>query len=118
MPIDDLSVLGNALRAARKGKNLTQEQLADESHVSLKQIADIENAKRNPSYLILKALTKVLHLSLDSLINSELTPDEMGQNEMKLIYMKCPPEMREVLLHHTRVFAEELNDLSKKLETK
>ena len=61
MPIDDLTALGDALRAARKEKNLTQEQLADESHVSTKQIADIEKARRNPSYLILKALAKVVH---------------------------------------------------------
>lgn len=66
MPIDDLTALGDALRAARKEKNLTQEQLADESHVSTKQIADIEKARRNPSYLILKALAKVVHLSLAS----------------------------------------------------
>ena len=113
MPIDDLTALGEALRAARKEKNLTQEQLADEAHVSTKQIADIEKAKRNPSYVILKALAKVVHLSLDSLIFSDLSPDEAGQNEMK-----CPPEMRETLLQHTRGFTEELKELSKKLETK
>ena len=118
MPIDDLTALGDALRAARKEKNLTQEQLADKSHVSTKQIADIEKAMRNPSYLILKALAKVVHLSLDSLMYPDLTPDEAGQNEMKLLYMNCPPEMRETLLHHTRGFAEELKELSKKLETK
>ena len=33
MLIDDLTALGDALRAARKEKNLTQAQLADESHV-------------------------------------------------------------------------------------
>ena len=39
MPIsNDLTALGDALRAARKEKNLTQEQLADESHVSTKQL--------------------------------------------------------------------------------
>ena len=85
MPIDDLTALGDALRAARKEKNLTQEQLADESHVSTKQIADIEKARRNPSYLILKALAKAVHLSLDSLMYPDLTPDEAGQNEMKLL---------------------------------
>ena len=97
---------------------LTQEQLADESHVSTKQIADIEKARRNPSYLILKALAKVVHLSLDSLMYPDLSPDEAGQNEMKLLYMNCPPEMRETLLQHTRGFTEELKELSKKLETK
>ena len=118
MPIDDLTALGDALRAARKEKNLTQEQLADESHVSTKKIADIEKARRNPSYLILKALAKAVHLSLDSLMYPDLSPDEAGQNEMKLLYMSCPPEMRETLLRHTRGFAEELKELSKKLETK
>ena len=118
MPIDDLTALGDALRAARKQKNLTLEQLADESHVSTKQIADIEKARRTPSYLILKALAKVVHLSLDSLICPDLSPDEAGQNEMKLLYMNCPPEMRETLLRHTRGFVEELKELSKKLETK
>ena len=96
MPIDELTALGDALRAARKEKNLTQEQLADESHVSTKQIADIEKARRNPSYLILKALAKVVHLSLDSLMYPDLSPDEAGQNEMKLLYMNCPPEIHEI----------------------
>ena len=36
--------------------------------------------------------------------------------EMKMLYLNCPPEMRETLLHHTRGVAEELRDLSKKLE--
>ena len=46
MPIDDLTALGDILRAARKEKNLTQQQLADESHVSIKEIADIEKGKK------------------------------------------------------------------------
>ena len=118
MPIDDLTALGQKMREARKNKELTQQELSDLSHVSVKQIANIEKGKMNPSYLILKALAKVVHLSLDSLMYPNLTPDEAGQNEMKLLYMNCPPEMRETLLHHTRGFAEELKELSKKLETK
>ena len=109
MPIDELTILGDMLRAARKEKNFTQQQLADESHISIKEIADIEKGRRNPSYLI-------MHFSLDSLIRPELTPDEAGQNEMKLLYLNCPPEMRETLLSHTRGFAEELKEISKKLE--
>ena len=117
MPIDELTILGDMLRAARKEKNFTQQQLADESHISIKEIADIEKGRRNPSYLIMKTLAKVLHFSLDSLIRPELTPDEAGQNEMKLLYLNCPPEMRETLLSHTRGFAEELKEISKKLES-
>lgn len=35
---------------------------------------------------------------------------------MKLLYINCPPEMRETLLSHNRGFAEELKKISKKLE--
>ena len=107
-----------------KGRLITPEEFgeivirsSDDGEVlKLKEIADIEKGRRNPSYLIMKTLAKVLHFSLDSLIRPELTPDEAGQNEMKLLYLNCPPEMRETLLSHTRGFAEELKEISKKLE--
>ena len=118
MPIDDLTVLGATLKAARKEKGYTQEQLSDESHVSVKHIANIEKGKMNPSYLILKALATVLHISLDALIHPTLITDEAGESEIRLIYRNCPPEMRETLLHHTHIFADELEELSKKLEIK
>ena len=54
MPIDDLTALGQKMREARKNKELTQQELSDLSHVSVKQIANIEKGKMNPSYLILK----------------------------------------------------------------
>ncbi len=62
MPIDDLTALGQKMREARKGKSLTQQELSDLSHVSVKQIAKIEKGQMNPSFLILKALAKVLPL--------------------------------------------------------
>ena len=71
MPIDDLTALGQKMRGARKNKELTQQELSDLSHVSVKQIANIEKGKMNPSYLILRALAKVLHISLDTLINPD-----------------------------------------------
>ena len=52
MPIDDLTALGQKMREARKNKELTQQELSDLSHVSVKQIANIEKGKMNPSYLM------------------------------------------------------------------
>ena len=49
------------MRETRKNKELTQQELSDLSHVSVKQIANIEKGKMNTSYLILRALAKVLH---------------------------------------------------------
>ena len=84
MPIDDLTALGQKMREARKKKDLTQQELADLSHVSIKQIAKIEKGKINPSYLILKALAKVLPISLDTLINPDVSPEDEGATQMKL----------------------------------
>ena len=87
------------------------------SHVSVKQIANIEKGKMNPSYLILRALAKVLHISLDTLINPDVSLEDAGVNQMKMLYSSCPPEMRDTLLHHTQETVKELKELSEKFET-
>ena len=43
MPIDVLTALRQKMRKARKNKELTKQELSDLSHVSVKQIANIEN---------------------------------------------------------------------------
>ena len=53
MPIDDLTALGQKMREARKKKDLTQQNLSDLSHVSVKQIANIEKGHMNPPFFIL-----------------------------------------------------------------
>ena len=116
MPIDDLTALGQKMREARKKKDLTQQELADLSHVSVKQIANIEKGKMNTSYLILRALAKVLHISLDTLINPDVSLEDEGVNQMKMLYSSCPPEMRDTQLHHTQEMVKELTELSEKFE--
>ena len=116
MPIDDLTALGQKMRGARKNKELTQQELSDLSHVSVKQIANIEKGKMNSSYLILRALAKVLHISLDTLINPDISLEDEGVNQMKMLYSSCPPEMRDTLLHHTQETVKELTELSEKFE--
>ena len=86
MPIDDLTALGQKMREARKKKDLTQQELADLSHVSVKQIAKIEKGEINPSYLILKALANVLPFSLDPLINPDDYTEDKRANKMKMLY--------------------------------
>ena len=99
MPIDDLTALGQKMREARKNKELTQQELSDLSHVSVKQIANIEKGKMNPSHLILRALAKVLHISLDTLINPDVSLEDEGVNQMKMLYSSCPRQAMPVLIH-------------------
>ena len=97
MPVEDLGKLGMRMRAARNEMGLTQQRLSDMCHVSIREIAKIENEEMNPSFLILKAIIQILHNSLDSLIISDGSADE-GAEQMKMLYLSCSPEMQETLL--------------------
>ena len=104
------------MREARKKKDLTQQELADLSHVSVKQIASIEKGQINPSYLILKALAKVLPALFGHSINPDVASEDEGANQIKILDCSCSSEMRETLLHHTQETAKELTELSENLK--
>lgn len=107
-----LKELGQKLKAARKIKGLTQQQLADISHVSLKHIQNCERGEKNPSFEILRALAQVLDISLDSLITPNVfLDDEQAANEMRQLYLSCPPVARKALLNSTRALVNELKDM-------
>ena len=99
-----------------KAKDLYFSYDKDKSFIT-KLNVEIEKGKINPSYLILKALAKVLPISLDDLINPDVSPEDEGANQMKMLYCSCPSEMRETLLHHTQETVKELTELSEKFET-
>ena len=103
-----LKELGQRIQKARKEKNLTQQELDDLSHVSLKHVQSCERGKKNPSFEVLRAFTRVLDLSLDSLMNLDMPEDEQTANEMRQLYLSCPPEARKVLLNSTLALADEL----------
>ena len=58
-----------------------------------------------------------MHISLDTLINPDISLEDEGVNQMKMLYSSCPPEMRDTLLHHTQETVKELTELSEKFET-
>ncbi len=112
MPNADAIALGKQIKAVRKAMKMTQEQLALKSNVSVKYIANIENGKQNPSFDILSSILHVLPLSLDSVINPNLSEAERECRELESIYFACPPEMRKTLLDATRLLAIHLTELS------
>lgn len=112
MPNADAIALGKQIKAVRKAMKMTQEQLALKSNVSVKYIANIENGKQNPSFDILSSILHVLPLSLDSVINPNLSEAERECRELESIYFACPQEMRKTLLDATRSLAIHLTELS------
>lgn len=116
MPEKNLKRLGQQLRAARNDARLTQEQLSTLSHVSTKHIANIEKGKMNPSFEILLALSKVLKLSLDSLVFPNISEEDVACKQLAISYKSCRPAMRKTMLNSTRTLANELAALEQHIE--
>ena len=103
---------GKRLQTLRLYKKLTQQELADLSHVSLKHVQSCERGEKNPSFEVLRAFGKVLNLSLDSLMNLDLPEDEQSANDMRQLYLSCPPAARKALLNSARALADELKEMT------
>lgn len=68
---------GEQFKKIRKEKNLTQEQVAAQLHVSRQAVSNWENNKNLPDIEMTIEIAKVFHVSLDSLI---LGDDEDGSD--------------------------------------
>ena len=64
--------IGKLIREKRKEQNLTQEQLAEKTGLSVTHISNIENNHTKLSIEKLIIIAKTLNLSLDSLIFDEI----------------------------------------------
>jgi transcriptional regulator with XRE-family HTH domain len=62
-------MLGEKLKAIRKEKKLTQEQMADKLHMSQPAYNKYEHGKTIPSADLLKKISEAFHISADELLN-------------------------------------------------
>lgn len=65
---DPLKLLGDRVRQARARRGMTRKQLARDSGVSERYLAQIESGEGNISVLVLRQLAKALNLSVDALL--------------------------------------------------
>ena len=61
----DFKAFGQAIKAARKAKGISRNQLADTLHIAPRYIASIENSGQHPSLQILYELVTLLDVSVD-----------------------------------------------------
>lgn len=98
MPNDKLKYLGQRMKEARTTAHLTQEELSDKSHVSVRQIAKIEKGVMNPSYEILYALIHALGVSPNILFHSGISENERVKQEILGYIEICNSEDRQLIL--------------------
>lgn len=108
MPEDKLKYLGIRIHDARKACRLTQQELADETGVSIKMIQCIENGSVNPSYEILFPLVNRLGLTTSNLFN--MAPDQHEEEINRFLgkFRVCNRSNQLLLLETLDFLAEKL----------
>ena len=64
----DYTAIGKRIRAKRKQKDLSQEELAEMVNITVSHLKHIESGHRKPSVDLLFEIMRILNLSLDALI--------------------------------------------------
>ncbi|WP_332454605.1 helix-turn-helix transcriptional regulator [Chryseobacterium aquaticum] len=85
--------LGDKLKKARIGKNLTQEYLAEVLNVSQKTYSNFENDKSKPAFAQVEDIAKILDVSvLDFLSGDSVTINSTNGDHSGFIYQNQLPE--------------------------
>ncbi len=113
MPNEVLIRGGARLKAVRKDRGYTQEQLAELTNLSTRHIAGIEKGEANPSFEVLNTIIAVLGTSFDAIFNPADEQVEREIQEIAGLYRACPELGRRLILASTRAMAQELMDNSK-----
>ena len=67
---------GDNLRNLRISRNLTQQQLADDLHISQSAIGAYETNVREPNFAMIQRLADYFHVPFSSMIPAERTTDD------------------------------------------
>ena len=113
MPNEVLVEGGARLRAIRKERGYTQEQLAELTNLSTRHIAGIEKGEANPSFEVLYTITTALGTSFDAIFNPADKQVEREVQEITGLYRACPEQGRRLILASTRAMVQELMDSGK-----
>ncbi len=75
----DFKAFGQAIKAARKAKGISRNQLADQMHIAPRYIASIENSGQHPSLQIFYELVTLLDVSVDQFFFPNKDTDKSTQ---------------------------------------
>ncbi len=74
--------IGSKVRALRKSKKLTQEELARRAQISRSYLCDVERGRHNPSLEMLKSLAGAMEEDIGIFFRNEAEPEEMRRGTM------------------------------------
>lgn len=95
-------LLGDLVKDKRQRLKLSQNTLAEKSHVSLRTVADIESYNGNPRFETLFLLVQYLNISLDSIILKDKSSADPLLQQIMMELSDCTTEEKELALYALR----------------
>ena len=79
------TLIGNQIKKLRKKSRFSQEQLAKKLDLSRASIVNIEKGRQHPSLHLLIDLSRILNVSISSLVNDDLLKVDMNSHRLSRI---------------------------------
>ena len=100
----DWKAVGARIKAARKAKRMTQEQLAAVVDLSTPHMSALERGIKQPSLETLVIIANELEVSADQLLQDVVDRSALSaSNELAELLSRQPPETQRKILHAVRV---------------
>lgn len=96
--LQELKEIGARIRAARQDQNMSQQELAEASNISLPHISEIELGKCKMNIITFRQITEALQVSADSILRSDVPEvKNIYKKEFSELFDDCSPQELEVL---------------------
>ena len=95
-----LKVFGKRVRALRRAKDMTQEQLAERAGLSLQSVGEIERGRGNPTLVNIERLSAALEEDLASLFDLDdvgMTREQVQKELLELLTGASEEQVRAIL---------------------
>lgn len=98
----NLVAIGTRIKNIRKSKNMTQEQLSEQTKLSLSHISNLENGRSKMSLESLILIAKVLQVPTDAILFGQLTfNDDDHYSDYISLMMDCTNQEKALLIETT-----------------
>jgi transcriptional regulator with XRE-family HTH domain len=89
MEHNNLDILGNVIKTARKARGLTREQFAEIINITPRYLMSIENENKKPSYDVLFRLIRELGISADKIFYPEKPYEDTKFEQLIRLLRHC-----------------------------
>jgi len=88
----DYKTIGQRIKEARNAAGITQEKLAERTHVSANYMSKIETAREKPNLEMLDKISIAADVSLSSLLTGVVEERQYLRNDIEKMLDLCSPE--------------------------